>query len=113
MPEAGNQYGDGNSRESQPVLTDERERKFQGACKAALRRRFRRHSVAGDCGAIHHPVIVSEELTAPALTRRGRSCTIEMRFTPTSTGTQIGSLSISDQWAGSPDVVTLSGSGIQ
>jgi hypothetical protein len=43
----------------------------------------------------------------------GGSCTIEVRFTPTSTGTQTGSLSISDQWAGSPDVVTLSGSAVQ
>lgn len=43
----------------------------------------------------------------------GGSCTIEVRFTPTSTGTQTGSLSISDQWAGSPDVVKLSGSGVQ
>lgn len=43
----------------------------------------------------------------------GGSCTIQVRFTPTSTGAQTGSLSISDQWAGSPDVVKLSGTGIQ
>lgn len=39
----------------------------------------------------------------------GGTCTIEVRYTPTSTGTQSGSLSVDDTWAGSPDVVTLRG----
>ncbi|MGH9716282.1 MAG: choice-of-anchor D domain-containing protein [Candidatus Acidiferrales bacterium] len=43
----------------------------------------------------------------------GGSCTIQVRFTPTSTGAQSGSLSIADQWAGSPDVVKLNGTGAQ
>ncbi|MGH9716283.1 MAG: choice-of-anchor D domain-containing protein [Candidatus Acidiferrales bacterium] len=41
------------------------------------------------------------------------SCTIQITFTPTSTGAQTSSLSIYDQWAGSPDVVKLTGSGVQ
>jgi len=41
------------------------------------------------------------------------SCTIQVTFTPTSSGAQSGSLSVYDQWAGTPDVVKLTGTGAQ
>jgi hypothetical protein len=41
----------------------------------------------------------------------GSSCTISVTFTPTGSGTQSGTLSISDNASGSPQTVTLSGTG--
>src|SRR5208337_5056467 len=41
----------------------------------------------------------------------GSSCTISVMFTPTGSGTQSGTLSISDNAPGSPQTVTLSGTG--
>ncbi|MCE9658357.1 MAG: choice-of-anchor D domain-containing protein [Burkholderiales bacterium] len=43
----------------------------------------------------------------------GSSCTLTVTFTPTAAGTQNGSLSISHNASGSPDGVTLNGSGTQ
>ncbi len=42
----------------------------------------------------------------------GSSCTISVTFTPTTTGTRPGTLSISDNAAGSPQSVILSGTGV-
>ncbi len=42
----------------------------------------------------------------------GSSCTISVTFTPTTTGTRPGTLSISDSAAGSPQSVSLSGTGV-
>lgn len=42
----------------------------------------------------------------------GASCTINVSFAPTATGSQPGTLAISDNAPGSPHTVTLSGSGI-
>lgn len=42
----------------------------------------------------------------------GSSCTISVTFTPTTTGTRPGTLSISDNAAGSPQSVVLSGTGV-
>lgn len=41
----------------------------------------------------------------------GNSCTIQVTFTPTQTGARSGTLSISDNAAGSPHTVSLSGTG--
>ena len=40
------------------------------------------------------------------------SCTIQVRFTPTSSGSRTGTLTVADSAANSPQLVTLSGSGI-
>jgi len=40
------------------------------------------------------------------------SCTITIKFHPTSTGLQTGTIEIFDQWAGSPAVIKLTGTGI-
>jgi len=42
----------------------------------------------------------------------GSNCTISVTFTPTTTGTRSGTLSISDNAAGSPQSVALSGTGV-
>ncbi|MCU1343449.1 MAG: fibronectin, type [Candidatus Acidoferrum typicum] len=39
------------------------------------------------------------------------SCTITITFKPTTTGVQTGSIDIYDQWAGSPAIITLTGTG--
>jgi len=41
----------------------------------------------------------------------GENCTVSVIFTPAATGTRSGTLSISDDAAGSPDTVTLTGTG--
>jgi len=43
----------------------------------------------------------------------GNSCSISVRFTPTIGGTRTGTLAISDNAAGSPQTVSLSGTGTQ
>src|SRR5262249_8848575 len=40
------------------------------------------------------------------------SCTISVTFTPTTTGTRTGTLSITDDAAGSPQTLSLSGTGV-
>ncbi len=47
----------------------------------------------------------------PAQFAPGESCTVEITFTPTATGTRNASLSITDNAAGSPQTVSLSGVG--
>ena len=42
----------------------------------------------------------------------GENCTVSVVFTPTATGTRSGTLSISDNSSGSPDTVTLTGTGV-
>jgi hypothetical protein len=42
----------------------------------------------------------------------GKSCTINVRFTPTATGPRTGTLSVTDDAAGSPHQVSLSGNGV-
>jgi hypothetical protein len=41
------------------------------------------------------------------------SCTITIKFHPTTTGVQSGSIAIYDQWAGSPAIINLTGIGTQ
>jgi hypothetical protein len=41
----------------------------------------------------------------------GTSCQIQVRFHPTATGTRTGKLSVSDNGGGSPQTVTLTGTG--
>jgi len=43
----------------------------------------------------------------------GSSCTISVTFTPTATGTRTGTLSVTDNAAGSPQTVSLTGKGVQ
>ncbi|HEY6292389.1 MAG TPA: choice-of-anchor D domain-containing protein [Terriglobia bacterium] len=43
----------------------------------------------------------------------GSSCTISVTFTPTATGTRTGTLTITDDAAGSPQTVSLTGTGVQ
>jgi hypothetical protein len=47
----------------------------------------------------------------PSALAPGASCTIEVMFVPTASGTRNGSLIISDIWAGSPSHVALTGIG--
>jgi hypothetical protein len=47
----------------------------------------------------------------PSLLAPGAQCTIQVMFTPTASGTRNGSLVISDNWAGSPSRVALTGIG--
>jgi hypothetical protein len=42
----------------------------------------------------------------------GTSCTINVTFTPTTTGTRTGMLSVADNVQGSPQTVSLSGTGV-
>jgi hypothetical protein len=42
----------------------------------------------------------------------GASCTIDVTFTPTTTGTRIGAVAITDNAADSPQALTLSGTGV-
>ncbi len=48
---------------------------------------------------------------SPSTLAAGNSCTINVTFTPSATGTQTGTLSINDTAVGSPQQVPLSGSG--
>jgi Cep192 domain 4 len=41
----------------------------------------------------------------------GSRCTISVRFSPTATGTRTGTLEIADNANGSPQTVTLTGTG--
>jgi hypothetical protein len=48
---------------------------------------------------------------SPATLAAAATCTINVTFTPTAAGTQAGSITITDNAAGSPHAVTLSGTG--
>lgn len=47
----------------------------------------------------------------PGSLAAGSSCTIDVAFTPTASGNRVGTISITDSAAGSPQVVTLGGTG--
>ncbi len=47
----------------------------------------------------------------PAALAAGSNCTISVKFTPTATGTRTGTLTVSDNGAGSPQTAALTGSG--
>jgi hypothetical protein len=49
----------------------------------------------------------------PVVAAGGASCTISVTFNPTETGTREGTLSIADDAAGSPQVVALTGEGVE
>jgi hypothetical protein len=49
--------------------------------------------------------------TCGASLAAGAACTIRVTFKPTTTVTRTGSLNVSDNTAGSPQMVSLSGSG--
>ena len=49
--------------------------------------------------------------TSPSVLNVGAACTINVTFTPTATGNQTGSLTISDDAANNPQIVSLSGTG--
>ncbi len=49
--------------------------------------------------------------TCGATLAAGANCSVSITFTPTSTGTRTGALTISDDAAGSPQAVTLTGTG--
>ena len=53
----------------------------------------------------------SQTNTCPAALAVSSSCAISVTFTPTATGTRIGSLTINDDAPGSPQTATLTGSG--
>ena len=48
----------------------------------------------------------------PGISAAGGTCTINVTFAPATTGAQSGSISIADNAAGSPQVVSLSGNGV-
>ncbi len=49
--------------------------------------------------------------TSPATLAAGANCTINVTFTPTASGARTGSLSVTDNAGGSPQIMTLSGNG--
>src|SRR5205807_441247 len=49
--------------------------------------------------------------TSPATLPAGANCTINVTFTPTASGARTGTLSLSDDASGSPQIMTLSGNG--
>ena len=49
--------------------------------------------------------------TSPATLAAGANCTINVTFTPTATGARTGTLSVTDNASGSPQTVSLSGTG--
>ena len=50
--------------------------------------------------------------TCPASLAAGANCSINVTFTPTATGSQPGTITVTDDATGSPQTVTLSGTGI-
>jgi len=55
--------------------------------------------------------LVSANACAPPVAPGG-SCTVQVTFTPTATGSRTGSLTIMDNAPGSPQSVSLSGTGV-
>jgi hypothetical protein len=53
----------------------------------------------------------SETSTCGGTVQGGRSCTLSVTFAPTATGSRTASLSVADNGGGSPQTVSLSGSG--
>src|SRR5437773_257817 len=49
--------------------------------------------------------------TSPATLPAGANCTINVTFTPTASGARTGTLSLTDNAGGSPQIMTLSGNG--
>src|SRR5947199_391398 len=49
--------------------------------------------------------------TSPATLSAGANCTINVTFTPTASGARTGTLSLTDNAGGSPQMITLSGNG--
>lgn len=49
--------------------------------------------------------------TVPTILNPGASCSVSVTFAPTKTGSETGTLSITDNGAGSPQVVSVSGAG--
>src|SRR5437870_1456249 len=49
--------------------------------------------------------------TSPATLAAGANCTISVTFTPTASGARTGTLSLTDNAGGSPQIMTLSGNG--
>src|SRR5207253_1106167 len=49
--------------------------------------------------------------TSPATLAAGETCTINVTFTPTASGARTGTLSLTDNAGGSPQIMTLSGNG--
>src|SRR5437870_1673809 len=49
--------------------------------------------------------------TSPATLAAGANCTINVTFTPTASGARTGTLSVTDNAGGSPQIMTLSGNG--
>src|SRR5579872_3461898 len=49
---------------------------------------------------------------SPSKLAAGKSCTISVTFTPTALGARTGTLTVSDTGGGSPQTVSLSGTGI-
>src|SRR5947199_228604 len=49
--------------------------------------------------------------TSPATLAAGANCTINVTFTPTASGARTGTLSLTDNAGGSPQIMTLSGNG--
>src|SRR5437016_14608429 len=49
--------------------------------------------------------------TSPATLAAGGTCTINVTFTPTALGARTGTLSLTDNAGGSPQIMTLSGNG--
>src|SRR5438552_14806970 len=49
--------------------------------------------------------------TSPATLAAGGTCTINVTFTPTASGARTGTLSLTDNAGGSPQIMTLSGNG--
>jgi hypothetical protein len=55
----------------------------------------------------------AETNTCQGIVAGGATCTISVTFTPTTAGTRTGAIAITDNAAGSPQNVNLSGSGVQ
>src|SRR5207248_2794250 len=49
--------------------------------------------------------------TSPATLAAGANCTINVTFTPTASGARTGTLSLTDNAGGSPQIMSLSGNG--
>src|SRR2546429_289049 len=49
--------------------------------------------------------------TSPATLAAGANCSINVTFTPTASGARTGTLSVTDNAGGSPQIMTLSGNG--
>src|SRR5437667_438937 len=57
------------------------------------------------------PICASACPTSPATLAAGANCTINVTFTPTASGARTGTLSLTDNAGGSPQIMTLSGNG--